>query len=137
MEEYKVQDSVFTKIIKGEIPAHKVYEDDNIIAFMDINPVHEGHTLVVPKQQVDHFGDLDDAIYDKLWRIVKKVAKAQKKAFDTNRIGIQVVGLDVPHAHVHVIPFNTIEEYRFVPLPGSEPDHIKLEQNAKLIKENM
>ncbi len=132
-----MQDSVFTKIIKGEMPAHKVYEDEDIIAFMDINPVHEGHTLVVPKEQVDHFDDLDDVIYDKLWRIVKKVAKAQKKAFHTKRIGIQVVGLDVPHAHVHLIPFNTIEEYRFVPLPGSTPDHTKLEQTAKLIKENL
>jgi histidine triad (HIT) family protein len=131
-----MQESIFTKIINGQIPCHKVYEDKLTFAFMDINPVQPGHVLVVPKAQIDHFDDLDDASYKTVWDTVKKIAKAQKKVFQTKRIGLQVVGLDVPHAHVHLIPFNTVEEYRFVP-PSQEPNHDELARNAQKIKDNL
>lgn len=131
-----MQESIFTKIINSQVPCHKVYEDKLTFAFMDINPVQPGHVLVVPKAQIDHFDDLDDASYRAVWDTVKKIAKAQKKVFKTKRIGVQVVGLDVPHAHVHLIPFNTIEEYRFVP-PNQEPNHDELARNAQKIKDNL
>lgn len=129
--------SIFSKIISGEIPSHKVYEDDLTIVFMDINPVQTGHCLVVPKIQVDHFDDLDSDHYTALWETVKKIAKAQKKAFQTKRVGVQVVGLDVPHAHVHLIPFNTIDEYRYVPEMPETINHAQLAENANNIKENL
>jgi histidine triad (HIT) family protein len=131
-----MQESIFTKIINSQVPCHKVYEDKLTFAFMDINPVQPGHVLVVPKAQIDHFDDLDDASYKTVWDTVKKIAKAQKKVFQTKRIGLQVVGLDVPHAHVHLIPFNTVEEYRFVP-PNQEPNHDELARNAQKIKDNL
>jgi histidine triad (HIT) family protein len=131
-----MQESIFTKIINSQVPCHKVYEDKLTFAFMDINPVQPGHVLVVPKAQIDHFDDLDDASYRAVWDTVKKIAKAQKKVFKTKRIGVQVVGLDVPHAHVHLIPFNTVEEYRFVP-PNQEPNHDELARNAQKIKDNL
>ena len=132
-----MEESIFSKIITGEIPSHKVYEDGLTIAFMDINPVQQGHCLVVPKIQVDHFDDLDNDYYLALWETVRKIVKAQKKAFQTKRVGVQVVGLDVPHAHVHLIPFNTIEEYRFVPVMPETINHDQLSENANRIKENL
>lgn len=104
---------------------------------MDINPVQPGHCLVVPKIQVDHFDDLDSDHYTALWETVKKIAKAQKKAFQTKRVGVQVVGLDVPHAHVHLIPFNTIDQYRYVPEMLETINHAQLAENANNIKENL
>lgn len=98
--------SIFTKIIKGEIPCYKIYEDDKTIAFLDIDPNVIGHTLVVPKVQVDQFNHLDDENYQALWATVKKVANNHQEKLGTDRIGISVKGVDVPHAHVHVLPFN-------------------------------
>jgi histidine triad (HIT) family protein len=126
-----MQDSIFTKIIKGEIPCYKVYEDDKTFAFLDIHPTQPGHTLVVPKIQVDHFDELEDDYYDALWRTVKKVATAQKSTFGRARIGISVVGTDVPHAHVHVFPFDKSAEYHAVPDQTAEPDHEALAEVAK------
>ena len=101
-----MEDSIFTKIIKGEIPCYKIYEDGETIAFLDISPNVTGHTLVVPKVQVDQFNHLDDAQYTALWRVVKKIANNHQQKLGTDRVGITIKGVDVPHAHVHVLPFN-------------------------------
>ena len=130
-----MEDSIFTKIITGAIPSHKVYEDALTVAFLDIHPVQSGHVLVVPKKQMDHFDDLPDEDYQAVWQTVKKIAKAQKKAFNSDRVGVQVVGLDVPHAHIHVIPFNSLDEYRNVPNMNAEPNHEELAVVANKIKE--
>lgn len=125
-----IEDSIFTKIIKGEIPCHKIYEDDKTIAFLDIHPVQPGHVLVIPKLQVDELQDLPEDDYMAVWSAVKKVAKKQKSVLGRRRVGIQVIGLDVPHAHVHVIPFDTATEYRTVADMGVEPDHKTLAEMA-------
>ncbi len=96
--------SLFSKIINGEIPSYKVAEDDNYYAFLDINPLSEGHTLVVPKKEVDYIFDLDDITYKGLFEFSKKVSKAIEKSVECVRIGLVVYGLDVPHAHIHLIP---------------------------------
>jgi len=96
--------SIFTKIVNGEIPAYKVAEDDNYLAFLDIFPVAKGHTLVIPKKEVDYLFDLDDEIYTGLQIFAKKVAVGLKKAIPCEKIGVLVLGLEVPHAHIHLIP---------------------------------
>ena len=116
------QDSIFTKIIKSQIPCHKVYEDDHTIAFMDIHPVQPGHVLVLPKVQVDHLDDLDPRDYQAVMSTVQKVSKRIRKVLRPRRIGIHVEGFDVPHAHVHVIPINNGFQ-DFTPPEPSEPDH--------------
>lgn len=126
-----MSDSIFTKIIKGEILCHKVYEDDKTLAFMDIHPVQPGHILVVPKLQVDEFQDLPETDYLAVWQTVKKIAKRQKEVLGRRRVGIHVVGLDVPHAHVHVLPFDTLEQYRAKADMEKDPDHTALAELAK------
>ena len=106
-------DSIFTKIIKGEISCFKVLENEDFIAFLDVNPVNKGHTLVVPKLQIDYIYDLPEDIFSKLFIFSKKVAQMLKNSFSCNRIGISVVGLEVPHAHIHLIPINKIEDMNF------------------------
>lgn len=106
-----MEDSVFTKIIKGEIPCEKIYEDDKVIAFLDIQPLTVGHTLVIPKQQVSHFDDLDDETYTALFIVVKKVAKRIKEVTHAERACVRIEGFAVPHAHVHVYPCNTAEDF--------------------------
>ncbi len=101
-----MQPTIFTKIINGDIPAYKIYEDDKTIAFLDINPVRYGHTLVVPKVQVDQYIDLADDDYQALWQSVKKVAKHLRDVLQTERVGVAIKGTDVPHVHVHLMPFN-------------------------------
>ena len=105
--------SIFTRIIDGDIPCYKVHEDDNHIAFLDIRPIKLGHLLVVPKKEIDYIFQLNVLQYEDLWRFVRKVAKAMKKSIDCNRIGISVVGLEVPHVHVHLIPINKISDLNF------------------------
>lgn len=127
-------DSVFTKIIKGEIPCHKVYEDDRVIAFLDIFPDEEGHTLVVPKKQVDKIYDLDDDDYIYLWLTAKKLALYYEKYFGL-RIILNVIGIDVPHAHIHLVPYNpknhsSQTEYQNTKM-SKEPDHTALAALAK------
>jgi len=107
-----MSDSIFTKIIKGEIPSYKIYEDDSTLAFLDIHPIQPGHTLVVPKQQIEFIWDLEDKDYLSLMSSVKLIGKRLKEILNTDFVGVQVIGLDVPHAHVSVIPFSTIEEFR-------------------------
>lgn len=105
--------SIFTKIILGEIPSYKIYEDENYYAFLDINPNALGHTLCIPKKEVDKLFDLDDETYKGLMIFSKKIAVALKKAVDCQRIGISVIGLEVPHVHVHLIPINKMDDMSF------------------------
>jgi histidine triad (HIT) family protein len=105
--------TIFTRIINGEIPCYKVAEDDNFFAFLDINPLKTGHTLVVPKNETDYIFDLDDDNLKDLIIFSKNVAAAIKKAFPCNRIGIAVLGLEVPHAHVHLIPMDSMDDVNF------------------------
>ena len=106
--------SIFTKIIDGEIPCYKVAEDNNFIAFLDINPNAKGHTLVVPKKEENKIFDLSESDYLKLMAFSRKVAKAIEKVVDCKRVGMTVIGLEVPHVHVHLIPLNTMEDARFI-----------------------
>ena len=105
--------SIFTKIISGEIPSYKIYEDENYLAFLDINPNALGHTLCVPKKEVDQVFDLDDDALSGLMIFSKKVANAIKKAVVCKRVGISVIGLEVPHVHVHLIPINIMDDMSF------------------------
>jgi histidine triad (HIT) family protein len=105
--------SIFTKIINGEIPCYKITEDDNFLAFLDVNPNAIGHTLCIPKQEIDKLFDLDDELYMGLMKFSKKVATALEKTVPCKRIGMSVIGLEVPHAHVHLIPLNEMEDIRF------------------------
>ena len=102
--------SIFTKIINGEIPCHKIAEDDQYFAFLDIRPLGKGHTLVIPKVEVDYIFDLDDNILSGLHLFAKKVAHAIKNTIPCTRVGVVVAGLEVPHAHIHLIPMNSISD---------------------------
>lgn len=105
--------SIFTKIVKGEIPCHKVAEDENYLAFLDINPLALGHTLVIPKQEVDYIFDLDDDLLCGLHLFAKRVAKAVETVIPCERIGVAVIGLDVPHTHIHLVPINKVGDLNF------------------------
>lgn len=105
--------SIFSKIVQGEIPSYKIAEDDRFYAFLDINPVAIGHTLVIPKEEIDYIFDLPDDLLGDLLKFSKKVAGAIEKEVDCARIGLTVVGLEVPHAHVHLIPINSIYDMEF------------------------
>jgi histidine triad (HIT) family protein len=105
--------TIFSRIIKGEIPCYKIAEDDNYLAFLDINPLKEGHTLVVPKIETDYLFDIDDDQLSGLILFSKRVAEAIKSAIPCNRIGVAVLGLEVPHAHIHLVPMNSMEDVNF------------------------
>ena len=105
--------SIFTKIIKGEVPCYKIAEDDNFIAFLDINPNAKGHTLVVPKKEENKIFDLNKVDYKNLMDFTYRVAKALEKAIPCKRIGMSVIGLEVPHVHVHLIPLNAMADIQF------------------------
>ena len=105
--------TIFTKIIKGEIPCYKIAEDDRYFAFLDINPLKAGHTLVVPKKETDYLFDLEDDQLSGLILFSKKVASAIKSAIPCNRIGLAVLGLEVPHAHIHLVPMDTMDDVNF------------------------
>jgi len=126
-----MQDSVFTKIIKGEIPSYKIYEDDKTFAFLDIHPKVPGHTLVTSKKQVEFAWDLPDEDYAALMTAVKKVALRIKDVLNPPYVGEQIVGMDIPHTHIHVFPFKNMQEYLFVPDMSAEPDHKALAEMAK------
>lgn len=126
-----MQDSIFTKIIRGEIPCHKIYEDEHTFVFLDIHPVTPGHALVVPKTQVEFVWDLDTQSYQALMATVQKVAVRLRQVLQVPYIGEQVIGVDVPHAHVHLIPFTEVREFRLEPDMHAEPDHAALATLAK------
>lgn len=127
-----MQKSIFTKIIKGEIPSFKIYEDDVTYAFLDIHPIQAGQVLIVPKQQIEYVWDLDEATYQAVMATAHKIAKRIKEVFsDKKFVALHIEGLDVPHAHVKVFPFNNDEEFRFKPDMDAEPDFAALEAVAQ------
>ena len=105
--------SIFSRIVSGEIPCYKVAEDEKFLAFLDINPLAEGHTLVIPKQETDYLFDIEDEQYRDLWLFTKKVARAVESSVPCERIGLAVLGLEVPHAHIHVVPINSVYDIDF------------------------
>lgn len=105
--------SVFTKIINGEIPCHKIAESEHCLAFLDISPLAEGHTLVIPKKEIDYYFDLDDDLFSKLNLFAKDVARGIEKVIRCQRIGVAIIGLEVPHAHIHLVPLQNIHGIDF------------------------
>ena len=105
--------SIFTRIVNGEIPCHKIAETDEFLAFLDVFPCAPGHTLVIPKQEIDYIFDLEDTLYTGLMQFSKRIATAVEQAVPCKRIGVAVVGLEVPHAHVHLIPLNSMADMNF------------------------
>ncbi|MGN6293609.1 MAG: HIT family protein [Chitinophagaceae bacterium] len=119
--------TIFSKIIAGEIPSYKIAENDNFYAFLDIFPLREGHVLVIPKSETDNFFDLPEKYLQELLVFAKPIAKALEKSFDCNRVGLSVIGLEVPHAHLHLIPISSANDLNF-----TQP---KLKLNEKRLKE--
>lgn len=128
-----MQESLFTKIVKGDIPSHKIYEDEHTLAFLDIFPVRPGHTLVIPKRQVEYVWDLSDKDYDALMASVKVVALHLREKMPDSFISSRVVGIDVPHAHVHLIPFSDANQLDVRQDRSVEPDHSALASLAKTL----
>jgi|SRR5690606_30501743 len=127
-----MEPTIFTKIINGDIPSHKIYEDDRTYAFLDINPLTPGHTLVVPKAQVEFVWDLSDDDYQAVMTTAKKVAKRIRDTLQPSYVGQKVVGTDVPHAHVHVIPFD--DPAQFNRHTGSAAEQVDLSQIAEKLR---
>lgn len=105
--------SIFSKIISGDVPAYKVFENENFLAFLDIFPLAKGHVLVIPKKETDYLFDIFSDEYLELWKFVQQVAKAMDMVIDCKRIGVAVVGLEVPHAHIHLVPLNNVSDINF------------------------
>ena len=127
--------SIFTKIVNGEIPAYKVAEDDNFLAFLDVNPNAKGHTLCIPKKEINKIFDMDEQSYLDLMKFSYKVAHAIEKTIPCKRVGMSVVGLEVPHVHVHLIPLNEMDEMRFINKVKLEKE--EFEALAKDINSNL
>ncbi len=130
----KSEESVFTKIIKGEIPSHKIYEDDRCLAFLDIYPQAEGHTLLIPKQQIDKLWDLPDDLYHHLWNMAKKIETKMTEVLNPPRVGIFVEGFGVPHAHIHLIPVYKLNDLKNPQDMQAKPDHTALAEIAERLK---
>jgi len=126
--------SIFSKIVNGDIPCYKVAEDENFLAFLDVNPVVKGHVLVIPKQEVDYIFDIEDDLLAGLNLFAKKVAIKMKRVLPCERIGVTVIGLEVPHAHIHLIPINSIADMDFSK-PKKKFDSLELENIANSISE--
>ena len=105
--------SIFSKIISGDVPAYKVLENENFLAFLDISPLAKGHVLVIPKKETDYLFDISSDEYLELWKFAQQVAKAMDKVIDCKRIGVAVIGLEVPHAHIHLVPLNNVSDINF------------------------
>ena len=129
-----MQDSIFTKIIKGEIPCHKIYEDEHTFAFLDIYPACEGHTLVIHKTPTEFVWDLTDEHYAQLMATVKKVARHYREVSGKPYVKLSVVGTDVPHNHVHIMPFETTTETHGTGREAAEPDHETLARVAEKLR---
>jgi len=127
--------SIFTKIINGEIPAYKITEDENFLAFLDVNPNAKGHTLCIPKQEINKIFDMDEELYLGLMKFSRKIAIALEKTVPCKRVGVAVVGLEVPHTHVHLIPLNEMDEMRFINKVKLEKE--EFEALAKAIAANL
>ncbi|MEQ5803207.1 HIT family protein [Halomonas sp. H10-9-1] len=113
--------SIFTRIMQGEIPGHFVYEDDQCVVIMTIQPMKPGHVLVIPREEVDHWDDLPEPLYQHLMTVSRRLAKAIKKAFPCQRVGMLIVGLEVPHVHVHLMPLDAMSDIQVENLPMAEP----------------
>ena len=124
---------IFLKIVNGELPSYKVAENEKFLAFLDIFPIAKGHTLVIPKIKTDYIFDMNSDDYMQFWEFSKKIAEAMKKVIECQRIGIAVVGLEVPHAHIHLVPLNTIYDINFEK-PKLNFSNEKMEQIATLIR---
>lgn len=125
--------SLFTKIINGEIPAHKIYEDDRVVAFLDMQPLTEGHTLVVPRKQIDHIWDLPDDDYEYIWMVSKKIGQHIREVIGSPRVAIVVEGFGVPHAHIHLIPiYKQYDLQNPVKLSPDEDSFIKMAARLKM-----
>ncbi len=116
--------TLFTKILAGEIPAHKILENEKYLAFLDIRPLNPGHTLVIPKQEVDYIFDMEDELLKGLMVFSKKVAKAIQKAFPCKKVGVAVVGIEVPHTHIHLIPVNSVGDLNFSRAKAATPEEL-------------
>jgi histidine triad (HIT) family protein len=124
--------SVFSQIVAGDIPSYKVYEDENVLAIMDIHPIQPGQVVVFPKIEIDHLWDLSEDDYNALWQAVRRIGRHMREKLPSSRIGIQVEGLDVPHVHVKLVPFSTPEEFRCEPTPADKADLAKMAELLKL-----
>jgi len=129
-------ESIFTKIINGDIPCHKIAETEHCFSFLDIQPLREGHVLVIPKTQVDNIFNLDDELLIELHLFAKKISKAIEAAIPCERIGMAVIGLEVPHAHIHLIPISHVEDINFAQ-PKMKVSSAELEQVAARIREHI
>jgi histidine triad (HIT) family protein len=127
--------SIFTKIINDEIPCHKIAETDKYFAFLDINPLAKGHTLVIPKQEIDYIFDMEDDLLSGLNLFAKRVAKAVEKSIECQRIGVAVIGLEVPHTHIHLVPINAIGDLNFAN-PKMTLENDELAEIASKIRSN-
>ena len=125
--------SIFSKIVRNELPSFNVYENESHLAFLDINPLKIGHTLVIPKKEIDYIFDINSKEYDELWNFAKLVAKGMRKVIACERISIVVMGLDVPHAHIHLIPFNNVNDIDFSK-PKLNISNEEMKKTADLIK---
>lgn len=128
--------SIFTKIINGEIPCYKIAENDQFLAFLDVFPLVQGHVLIVPKKETDYFFDIEDAELASMIVFAKKVAKAQKDAITCKRIGVAIIGLEVPHAHIHLVPMNSANDVNFTQ-PKIKPSPEELAEMAERIKSKL
>lgn len=124
--------TIFSKIISGEIPCFKIAEDDNFLAFLDIQPLAHGHTLVIPKKETDYIFDMGSDEYAKLWLFAQEVAKKVKSKIDCKRIGVAVIGLEVAHAHVHLVPINNVNDINFA-APKLDVSMVQLKETAERI----
>lgn len=129
-----MEDSIFSKIVRGELPCHKIYEDERVLAFLDIHPQVEGHVLVIPKKQVEFLWDLEDADYRAVTDAVKKVALRLRAILNVPYVGEKVIGVDIPHTHIQLIPFTRVEEYLRSGDMAKEPDHQHLAEVAAKLR---
>lgn len=129
-------ETIFTKIIKGDIPSYKIHENESFYTFLDINPNAKGHTLVIPKKPVDKLFDLDEETYTELFKYARKIATAIEKSVPCNRVGISVIGLEVPHAHIHLIPLNSMNDANFS-APKTKSTPAEFTELAKKISKNI
>lgn len=129
-----MSETIFDKIIRGDIPSHKVYEDERVVAFLDVHPQRPGHTLVVPKVGVDHIWDMEDDEYAYLMAVVKKLGRHIKDVLGAPRVGVVVEGFGVPHVHVHLVPLESAEDLKRHQDMDGEPDHTRLAEVAEKLR---